>query len=135
MTLFVDTSVWSLAFRRNSAQQEPEVQRLQEALSGAEPVHTTGIVLQELLQGFRGPKSKAQIVERFAEIAMITPVRNDYIDAADLRNHCRSHGVQVGSIDALLAQICVQHALVMLSTDRDFAQVAKWTPLKLWVRP
>ena len=134
MTLFVDTSVWSLAFRRDSAQEEPEVRRLREALSGMEPVHSTGIVLQELLQGFRGPKAKAQIVERFSEIALITPCRNDYIDAAGLRNRCRSHGVQVGTIDALLAQICVQHSLVMLSTDRDFAHVARWTPLKLWAR-
>ena len=135
MTLFVDTSVWSLAFRRDSVQDEHEVLRLREALGGAEPVHATGLVLQELLQGFRGPKARAQIVERFADIAMINPDRNDYVDAADLRNRCRSHGVQVGTIDALLAQICVRHSLVMLSTDRDFAHVARWTPLKLWVRP
>ena len=134
MTLFVDTCVWSLAFRRDSVQEEPEVGRLREALSGAEPVHATGLVLQELLQGFRGPKAKIQIVERFADIAMINPGRNDYINAAELRNRCRSHGVQVGTIDALLAQICVRHSLVMLSTDRDFARIARWTHLKLWAR-
>ena len=50
MTLFVDTSVWSLAFRRDTVPEVPQVKRLREALVGGESVHTTGIVLQELLQ-------------------------------------------------------------------------------------
>ena len=55
MTLLVDTSVWSLALRRDGSVTEPEVQALREALLGGEVVVTTGLVLQELLQGFAGP--------------------------------------------------------------------------------
>lgn len=132
MNLFVDTSVWSLALRRDSAPDVPEVQRLRDALAGGEPVHTMGIVLQELLQGYRAPKAAELIVKRFAEIAMITPTRGDYIRAAELHNTCRAHGVQAGTIDALLSRICIRHDLVMLSTDRDFGHIANWTPLKLW---
>ena len=132
MNLFVDTSVWSLALRRDSAPDLPEVRRLRDALAGGEPVHATGIVLQELLQGYRAPKAAELIVERFAEIPMITPTRGDHIRAAELHNTCRSHGVQAGTIDALLARICIRHDLVMLSTDRDFGHIANWTPLKLW---
>ena len=57
---------------------------------------------------------------------------DDYIGAAKLHNQCRSHGVQAGTIDALLARICIRHDLVMLSTDRDFSHFADWTPLNLW---
>ena len=135
MTLFVDTSVWSLALRRDTAPEGPEVQRLREALGGGEAIYTTGIVLQELLQGFRGPKAKARIVERFGALAMIVPVRDDYIDAAELRNKCRRHGIQVGTIDALLAQLCIRHKLIMLATDLDFSHMTKWTPLQLWCPP
>ena len=135
MTLFVDTSVWSLALRRDTAPEGPEVQRLREALGGGEAIYTTGIVLQELLQGFRGPKAKARIVERFGALAMIVPVRDDYIDAAESRNKCRRHGIQVGTIDALLAQLCIRHKLIMLATDRDFSHMTKWTPLQLWCPP
>ena len=135
MTLFVDTSVWSLALRRDKAPEGPEVQRLREALGGGEAIYTTGIVLQELLQGFRGPKAKARIVERFGALAMIVPVRDDYIDAAELRNKCRRHGIQVGTIDALLAQLCIRHKLIMLATDLDFSHMTKWTPLQLWCPP
>ena len=132
MSLFVDTSVWSLAFRRDSVGEEPEVRRLREALGSSEPIYTAGIVLQELLQGFSGPKAKARILDRFAEVAAITPTRGDYINAAELRNQCRRRGVQIGTIDALLAQICIQHSLVLLSTDRDFVELAKLSTLSLW---
>ena len=132
MTLFVDTSVWSLALRRNAAPEGPQVQRLRDALQSGEAIHTTGIVLQELLQGYQGPRAGARIVERFAALPMIVPRREDHIDAAGLRNECRRHGVQVGTIDALLAQLCIRHDLVMLSADRDFTHVAEWTPLRVW---
>lgn len=132
MNLFVDTSVWSLALRRDTPADLPEVKRLQEALAGGEPVHATGIVLQELLQGFRAPQAAKRIVELFSAIAMITPRRSHYVGAADLHNTCRRHGIQAGTIDALLATLCIRHDLVMLSTDRDFRHIADWTPLKLW---
>ena len=54
MTLSVDTSVWSLALRRDGPRAEPAVAALHEALLGAEAVVTTGLVLQERLQGFGG---------------------------------------------------------------------------------
>ena len=130
--LFADTSVWSLALRRDASPEGPQVRRLREALSGGEAVHTTGIVLQELLQGYRGPRAGAQVVERFAALPLIVPARDDHIDAAALRNTCRRHGMQAGTIDALLAQLCIRHDLVMLTTDRDFSHIAEWTPLQLW---
>ncbi|MDE0009417.1 MAG: PIN domain-containing protein [Gammaproteobacteria bacterium] len=132
MTLFVDTSVWSLALRRDATPEGAAVRRLRAALAGGETVHTTGIVLQELLQGYRGPSAKAAIIERFAALPLVVPSRADHIDAAELRNHCRRNGVQVGTVDALLAQLCVRHDLTMLSTDRDFEQLAQRSSLRLW---
>lgn len=132
MSLFVDTSVWSLALRRDSPPESPEAQRLRKALSGGETVYTTGLVLQELLQGCRGPRAGARIIDRFDAITMIAPTRGDHIDAARLRNECRRRGIQVGTIDALLAQLCIGRKLVMLSTDRDFSHIADCTPLRLW---
>ena len=70
---------------------------------GADVVVTTRLVLQELLQGFSGPKAHAQVIERFAALPLLQPDREDHVSAADLRNTCRRAGVQVGMIDALLA--------------------------------
>ena len=40
--------------------------------------------------------------------------------------------MQVGTIDALIAQLCIRHELTLLTTDRDFAAVADVSPLKVW---
>ena len=132
MDLFVDTSVWSLALRRDVTSSEPAIERLRQALETGEGVFTTGLVLQELLQGFHGPKAHAAIVERFSALPLLVPDRADHVEAADLRNACRRRGVQVGTIDALLAQLCRRHDLVMLTTDRDFELMAPHVDLRLW---
>ena len=132
MTFLVDTSVWSLALRRNSAVVEPNVIALKDALLGADLVVTTGVVLQELLQGFAGPRDRTQIIERFAALPMLQPDRADHIEAAEIRNTCRRAGVQIGTIDALIAQLCIRHELQLLSTDKDFRFAAMHCPLKVW---
>lgn len=132
MTLLVDTSVWSLALRRDGSTSAPEVRVLHEALEGSDAVVTTGLVLQELLQGFNGPRAAAAIVERFRALPIIAPDRVDHIAAAEVRNACRRAGVQVGTIAALLIQLCGRHELTLLSTDKDFAHAARHVPFRLW---
>ena len=132
MSLLVDTSVWSLALRRDGAQDAPEVMALHTALLGADQVFTTGLVLQELLQGFAGPKAGEQIIERFATLAFLQPDREDHIEAAQVRNACRRKGVQVGTIDALLIQLCRRHDVVLLSADKDFENARQHVPIGLW---
>jgi predicted nucleic acid-binding protein len=132
VNLFVDTSVWSFALRRGADDEVPEVERLRQALAAREPVFTTGLVLQELLQGFRGPKARDAIVERFAALPLVVPDRDDHVGAAELRNTCRRKGVQLGTIDALFVQICVRHELAMLTMDRDFHHAARFVALEVW---
>ena len=132
MTLLVDTSVWSLALRRDGTAAEPEVHALKDALLGAEVVVTTGLVLQELLQGFAGPKDRAQIIEHVGALPLLQPDRSDHMAAAELRNTCRRAGIQVGTIDALLAQLCIHHGLTLLTTDKDFVLAARHCALRLW---
>jgi predicted nucleic acid-binding protein len=132
VTLLVDTSVWSLAFRRDAKASGSEVTALQHALEGADQVFTTGLVLQELLQGFAGPKARAQLIERFAALGFLQPDREDHIEAAEVRNACRRQGVQLGTIDALLIQLCIRHDLVLLSADKDFHAAARHVKFRLW---
>ena len=132
MSLLVDTSVWSLALRRDASAGEPEVQALVDALAGSDVVVTTGLVLQELLQGFTGPKAAAAIVERFSALALIQPGRDDHIAAAELRNKCRRAGVQLGTVDALIAQLCIRNGLTLLTSDQDFTHAAKHCELMVW---
>jgi len=41
---------------------------------------------------------------------------------------------QLGTIDALLAQLCVRHELTLLTTDNDFVHAASHCPLQVWKR-
>ena len=132
MSMLVDTSVWSLALRRDAEQSAPQVAALRTALLGVDQVFTTGLVLQELLQGFAGPKARAQLVERLSALAFLQPDRDDHIEAAEVRNTCRRRGVQVGTIDALLIQLCRRHDLMMLSADQDFQAAARHVEFRLW---
>lgn len=58
MSLLVDTSVWSLAFRRDG---------------------------QKVLQGFAGPNNRDQLVERLSVLAFLQPDKQDHIAAVGLR--------------------------------------------------
>jgi predicted nucleic acid-binding protein len=132
LTLFVDTSVWSLALRRDAPPQVAAMRALTRAIEAGETLLTTGLVLQELLQGFSGPKARAQILDQFSAVPLLVPDREDHVRAADLRNTCRRAGIQVGTIDVLLAQLCIRHGLTMLSTDNDFKRIGGHCALKLW---
>ena len=74
---------------------------LARALADGEIILSTGPVLQELLQGFSGPKARDQILERFSAVPLLSPRRDDHVQAAEVRNHCRRNGIQITTIDAL----------------------------------
>lgn len=131
MNLFVDTSVWSLALRRDTPSDHPAIASLRKALVGGETVVLAGIVLQELLQGFHGPKDQARIIERLQVLPLLQPTRDTYVEAARLRNTCRRRGVQLGTIDALIARLCIEHDLALLTADNDFVHAAQVVPLRL----
>ena len=131
MTVLVDTSVWSLALRRDSPPNSPEAVQLTKALE-SELVVTTGLIMQELLQGFLPERTQAEIRRRFSALPAVQPTRDDHVAAADLRNTCRRAGVQLGTIDALIAQLCITYDLELLSADRDFEHAARHCKLRLW---
>ncbi len=131
MSLFVDTSVWSLALRRDRPPDVPEVGALEQALTEGELVTTT--VYQELLQGFHGPRDQRAIVARLSALPFLSPDRHDHFEAAQIRNRARRRGVQVGTIDAVLAQLCIRYELRLLTTDADFARIAEYEPLEHWM--
>ena len=78
MSLFVDTSVWSLALRRDTQSEHAAVAVLRRALLDGDTIVTTGIVIQELLQGFSGAKDQTRIVERLQVLPLLNPGRETH---------------------------------------------------------
>lgn len=135
MSLLVDTSVWSLALRRDQTELDPAVAALRRALAGQDLVATTGVVLQEILQGAVHGTTRERVLEHFGRLQYVAPDRDDHVAAAELRKGCRQHGVQLGTIDALIAALTIRHGLTLLTTDQDFTFAARWVPLPLWRAP
>lgn len=132
MALLVDTSVWSLAYRRDHPPAMPEVEHLRRALAGGDRVVSTGVIFLELLRGFVPERAQQTIRQDFASLDIVEPRWSDYEGAADLSNVCRRGGVQLGSIDALIAQLAIAHDLALLTTDQDFAHASRHIPLRVW---
>ena len=128
----MDTSIWSLIHRRDQPADDERLVFLTDRLRRGHPVHTTGLVLQELLQGFRGPRDRDVIIEGFRSLRTIRPHHDDHIEAAGVRNACRRGGVQIGTVDALLAAVCINRGLTLLTADHDFRHLARHAPLALW---
>lgn len=131
MTLLVDTSVWSLALRREPP-DAAELGELRRALAGDDLVATTGLIIQELLQGLVTDDARTRVRERMSRLSRIPVGLDDHLDAADAFIACRRRGVQLATVDALLAALCVRHGLTLLTTDRDFVHAAPILGLRVW---
>ena len=65
-------------------------------------------------------------------MSSVEPTTDDYIAAADLSNTARGAGVQLPTVDALIAQLCIAHDLVLLTTDAHFRHASRHIPLRVW---
>jgi predicted nucleic acid-binding protein len=123
--------IWSLALRRDAQTNHAAVTILRKALLDGDTIVISGIVMQELLRGVHGPKDQARIIERLQVLPFLNPTRGTYVQAAMLRDTCRRKGEQIGMIDALIAQLCIEHDLNLLTADKDFVYAARFVPLRL----
>lgn len=129
--ILVDTCVWSLALRRDGNLQAPAVRYLHQALVGGQTVVTTGIILAELLRGAVHKDSRAKILQNLTALTYLEPSREDYILSAELSSTCRKHGVQLATVDSILAALTINNGLALLTTDRDFEYATRHIPLRL----
>jgi len=134
----VDTSIWSLAFRRRASDLSPgETALVRELQRLIEPGNAVllGVVRQEVLSGIRLPEKfeKLRSDLRTIENAMLT--EEDYEAGANAFNLCRSHGISGSVVDMLICGVALRHAWGVFTCDPDFAAYAKWLPLQLYVAP
>lgn len=73
-------------------------------------------------------KRLANYLEAFP---LINLSREDYTEAAKLRNRCSQKGIQAGAIDFLIASVCIKNKLLLFSADKDFQAIAEVSSLKL----
>jgi len=129
VSVLVDTSVWSMALRRDRPAPSRELQALRSAIERGD-VCLLGVILQEVLQGFVDSKRMRRLVAHLSPFPLLALHRGDYIYAAEIRNRCRSQGLTISTIDAQIAAAAINHRCALLTLDRDFAAVARHFPLR-----
>jgi hypothetical protein len=137
MNVLVDTSVWSLALRRRpedlSAAEQSIVGELGD-LAREGRARMIGLIRQELLSGIRTAAQYEKLriaLQAFPDEPIETA---DYEAAAKASNACRSKGITVSLVDALICQIALARQWSIFTTDPDFAAYARVLPIKLHTR-
>ena len=130
MRVLVDTSVWSLALRRDENSQHPEALELRRLIA-AQRAQIIGPIRQELLSGVRDPTQFTRLESHLAAFPDLPLVAEDYVTAAKFFNLCRSRGVQGSNTDFLICAVAVRHELAVFTTDGDFPRFAKCVPIVL----
>ena len=131
MRVLVDTSVWSLALRRNVPTIGPVVSELKELISEVR-VQMIGPVRQELLSGVKEHTQfqnlRAQL-HAFPDLVIST---HDYETAAEFFNLCRSKGIQGSNTDFLICAISACHKFPIFTTDGDFELFRLHLPITIY---
>jgi hypothetical protein len=132
MRILVDTSIWSLSLRRPSGVVNEEAILLKTIIEQGEDIHLLGIILQEVLQGIRNSKDFLALKEYFKAFPLIDLTREDYMRAAELKNHLIRKGKQGNTIDVLIASAAISHRCHLFTADKHFTHIAEHSELKLF---
>ena len=129
MKVLVDTSVWSLAFRRRAPahQAVDELRRLIDHGRAA----ILGPIRQEILSGIRETGMFERLRDHLRAFSDEPISEADYERAAACFNTCRARGLQGSSTDFLLCAVAERHRLPILTTDEDFIRYARVLPIEL----
>lgn len=131
MKVLIDTSVWSLALRRKDGHSSQEADALKKLIEQGEDVYLLGVILQEILQGIKRTDQFQALKKYFEPFPLIELSRDDYIGAATLKNDLIKKGVQVSTIDALIASTAISRECALFTADSGFVHIAKHANLKL----
>ena len=134
MIVLVDTSIWSLAFRRKKetlhANQQQQLHRLKEIIVEGR-ARLLGSVRQELLSGIRSPEQFGKLRDHLRFFPDVELETDDYESAANIRNTCSAHGIAGSPIDFLLCSVALRRGWSIFTADRDFESYGRHIPITL----
>jgi hypothetical protein len=131
MNVVVDTSVWSLALRRNTPNDAiPIINILRDLISDGRVV-LLGVIRQEVLSGIRYMEQFVRLRDYLRAFPDLELTSEDYELAAEFFNTCRSNGVQGSNTDFLLCAVAHRRGYSIFTTDKDFENFRLHSPVTL----
>lgn len=134
MNVLVDTSIWSLAYRRieadlNGAEKKQKSELTELIREGR--IRVIGPVCQELLSGIKSMSKFALIKADLRSFDEEKLALSDYERAAELSNVLRGKGISSSPIECLICAVAIDHGMSVFTSDADFKYYAKHLPLRL----
>jgi predicted nucleic acid-binding protein len=127
--LLVDSSVW-IDIGRSVAS---DATRFLDARDEHDELATTGVIVQEVLQGIRGDKQFEVVRQRFWSMLILEPRElSTYEIAAQLFRRAQRKGFTIRAPnDCLIAALALEHGALLVHNDRDFIALAQVEPALL----
>ena len=123
----VDTSVWIDVFRDASAARRRQL----ESMVDPDDVLLTPFTELELLQGCRDEDEWSLLAAYLETQEYLAPSRETWAAAARIFFDLRRLGKTVRSpIDCCIAQVAIDHGVLLIHRDRDFEVIAEIRPLQ-----
>ena len=132
MKVLVDTSVWSLAFRKkNKTEYELKlINYLSEIIRDLQVV-MIGPIRQEILSGISDEFKFLDMQNKLSVFSDWSIETQDYELAAEFFNKCRKNGIQGSYIDFLICAVAFRNSLKIFTLDKDFEHYRKQTGIVL----
>jgi predicted nucleic acid-binding protein len=120
----VDTSALSSYFK---GERNRETDLIDTALGGGEVV-LPPVVVTEMLSD---PQAKREMLETVAQFHLLPILEGYWNRAGDTRRLLAQKRLKAKVADALIAQSCIDHNVLLITRDGDFRHFAKHCGLKL----
>jgi hypothetical protein len=124
--VLVDTSIWIELIAGRIRVLEPDFLLR---------FRTTGVILQEVLQGLRPGSKSETFKDSFLAIPRLCdPLTSDlYAHAAEIYREGRRKGYTIrSSADCLIAAVAIETGIPVWEKDRDFQHIARYTTLRVF---
>lgn len=131
MNVLVDSSVWSLALRRNTTNDAIAIVNTLRDLIADGRVVLLGAIRQEVLSGVRYKEQFTRLQEYLRAFPDLELTTEDYELAAEFFNTCRTKGVQGSNTDFLLCAVAHRCGYSIFTTDKDFENFRVHIPVIL----
>jgi predicted nucleic acid-binding protein len=130
MKILVDTSIWSLALRRDVPAGGTEVSELVELIREVR-VGMIRPVRQELLSGIRSQVQFQKLRSHLRAFPDLDMDSRDYETAAEYYNLCRGKGIQGSNTDFLICAVASRYQIPIFTSDNDFTLFQPHLPITL----
>lgn len=132
MRILVDTSIWSLALRKNDRTKDEGkiIEYFTEIIRELKLI-IIGPIRQEILSGISDRNKFEELRNKISVFEDHEIDTNDYELAAQLFKKCRSNGVQGSHIDFLICAVSINNQMSILTLDKDFDNYKSIIPIKI----